>query len=70
MPDLRKIACITGSARRIGAHIAKYLHQNGYDIIIHHHTSHDEAQALEKLLNKQRPSSARAISYDLTNLDT
>lgn len=70
MPNLRKIACITGSARRIGAHIAQYLHQNGYDVIIHHHRSHREALALQQLLNKERPSSAQAISYDLKNIDT
>ncbi|MBA4722602.1 MAG: pteridine reductase, partial [Alcanivorax sp.] len=29
------VALVTGAARRIGARIARRLHQPGYDVIVH-----------------------------------
>ncbi len=60
-----KIALVTGSARRIGAAIADYLHQKGFRVVIHCHQSIDEAQTLVLHLNQKRPDSAMMISADL-----
>ncbi len=43
-----KTALITGSAKRIGKEIALHLAKQNYNIIIHHHTSKEEAIALQK----------------------
>lgn len=64
------VALITGSARRIGAAIAKYLHQKGFHIIIHHWQSSQEAQALTNQLNSKKPESACIISVNLLKQDS
>lgn len=38
-----KIALVTGAARRVGAHLAKRLAQEGYHLYLHYHRSHQEA---------------------------
>ncbi len=43
-----KTALITGSAKRIGKEIALHLAKQNYNIIIHHHTSKEEALELQK----------------------
>jgi len=63
-----KTILITGAAKRIGAAIARGLHDADMDIIIHYNTSSDAAMALEAELNTNRPDSACAICADL--LDT
>jgi NAD(P)-dependent dehydrogenase (short-subunit alcohol dehydrogenase family) len=37
---------VTGGARRIGAAIARHLVAAGHQVAVHHHDSHDEAEAL------------------------
>ncbi|EKF74631.1 dehydrogenase/reductase [Alcanivorax hongdengensis A-11-3] len=59
------VALITGSARRIGASIARTLHGHGLRVIIHYHHSADEALALADDLNRQRPDSACLLQADL-----
>jgi len=61
-----KVALITGSARRIGATIAQYLHAAGMSVIIHYSRSHDEATQLKNVLNQQRPNSAACLQQDLS----
>jgi NAD(P)-dependent dehydrogenase (short-subunit alcohol dehydrogenase family) len=51
---------ITGSATRIGAEIAKGFGEAGWHVVIHHLTSHDEADALAATL-----SNAETVSCDL-----
>lgn len=63
----KKIALITGSAKRIGAYIAEYLHQQGYDIILHYRHSGAEAKALRDKLNKNRAHSCIALHADLAD---
>jgi pteridine reductase len=58
------VALITGAARRIGAVIAKTLHQHGYNVIIHYRHSQNDAEKLCHLLNGIRPSSAHLIHSD------
>lgn len=59
------VAMITGSAQRIGAIIARTLHQSGYRIIIHYHHSEDQANELCQSLNQIRSNSAHMICADL-----
>lgn len=53
---------ITGSATRIGAEIAKGFGKAGWHVVIHHLTSHDEAEALANSL-----PSAQTVSCDLSD---
>jgi pteridine reductase len=62
---MTKVALITGAARRIGASIAEALHQAGYRVLIHAHTSEQEANALCNKLNALRPNSAYVHLADL-----
>ena len=48
-----KTALVTGAANRIGAQIARTLHQNGANLIIHYRNSGLQAQALEQDLNAE-----------------
>ena len=43
-PAPRKIALITGAARRLGRAIALGMAAEGWDIVVHYGTSHDEAR--------------------------
>lgn len=61
----QKVAIITGAARRVGAAIAKRLHQDGANVLIHYGHSADEAQELADSLNQLRPSSAACHQADL-----
>jgi NAD(P)-dependent dehydrogenase (short-subunit alcohol dehydrogenase family) len=40
-----KVALVTGAAKRIGRNIALALAQQGWDILVHYHTSADEAES-------------------------
>ena len=56
---------VTGAANRLGAQIARTLHQNGANLIIHYRGSQDAAETLVDDLNQARPDSATAIAADL-----
>ncbi len=62
---MQKVALITGAARRIGAVIARILHENGMNVVIHFHHSENEARLLCESLNNIRKDSALAIIADL-----
>ena len=62
-----KTALVTGAAGRLGAQIARTLHQNGANLIIHYRRSSGDAQALITALNQQREDSARAIAAELAS---
>lgn len=64
-----KVALITGAARRVGAEIARYLHAQNTNVIIHYHRSHDEASQLAQELNLLRPASAAVLALDLNQTD-
>lgn len=60
-----RVAIITGAARRIGAALARSLHSNGYNVLIHYHHSQKEAENLVAELNELRPTSASGVCADL-----
>lgn len=61
MKSNRKIALVTGGAKRIGQAICKLLHESGIDLMIHYRHSADEARKLQEDLNKIRKDSASKI---------
>jgi pteridine reductase len=58
-------ALITGAARRVGASIARILHENGAGVAIHYRASAQPALDLATELNATRPGSAFAVQADL-----
>ena len=66
---MRKVALITGAARRIGEACARLLHQQGYDLVLHYHQSEQQARQLAADLNAQRSDSVGLIRADLLKLD-
>jgi pteridine reductase len=65
-----KTALITGGAARIGAQIAKTLHKNNFNIIIHCNQSKDKAQLLCDELNLLKEKSAKLVVGNLNNIDS
>ena len=64
-----KVVLITGAAKRLGAHTARYLHKAGYNIVIHYHRSSSDADSLVEEFNNQRPNSGITLQADLCNDD-
>ncbi|MES2683800.1 MAG: pteridine reductase [Pseudomonadota bacterium] len=63
--NTRRVALVTGGARRIGAAIVQRLHAEGWNLVIHCRQSREQADALALPLNTARPDSARVIVVDL-----
>ena len=63
-----KTALVTGGVRRIGAAIARTLHEAGMDLALHYRSSADAAAVLRDELEARRPGSVTLIRADL--LDT
>lgn len=64
------VTFITGSAKRIGAHTAKYLHALGSNIVVHCNQSRFEAEKLCLELNQIRTKSAMLVQGDLSDLSS
>lgn len=58
MESSPRIILITGSARRLGAAMARGLAQDGHRIAIHYRTSHAEAEATQQAITKAGGESA------------
>lgn len=65
---VKKNILITGGAKRVGAHCVRYLHAQGYNILVHYRSSVASAQALADELNAQRADSVRLYQADLHNI--
>ena len=61
-------ALVTGASDRLGAQIARTLHQNGANLIIHYRQSQAKAEQLADELNAQRADSARAVAANLAQM--
>lgn len=62
-----KVALVTGAAKRIGAEIARQLHNTGFNVIVHYNHSASAAQDLIDDLNSERDNSAAGIAADLND---
>ena len=62
-----KVALVTGGARRIGAAIARTLHAQDMNIVIHYRHSAGDAQSLSDALNAERPGSVELVKGNLEN---
>lgn len=62
-------ALVTGAARRIGASIAKRLHQRGFNLFLHYNGSADEALGLAETFNDERENSAWVVQANLGDLE-
>src|SRR5690554_3468314 len=63
------VALITGAARRLGADIARVLHERGMRVIIHYRSSRTDAERLAAELNSKRTESACVLQADLDKPD-
>ena len=66
---IAKNILITGSAKRVGAYCARYLHAQGANILLHYRNSKDQAQALANELNSLRPDSVRLYQAELQHIE-
>lgn len=64
----RPVALITGAARRIGAAIARRLHAEGYDLLLHYRDSEADMRALAAELDAARAGSVASRSADLADV--
>jgi len=67
MPTI-KTALVTGAAARIGASIARHLHQRGLNLVIHYHSNAADAENLASELNQSRAQSAVVAQADLSGM--
>lgn len=59
------VILITGAARRVGAEIARSLHQTGARVMLHYRHSAAEVAALAETLNRTRADSASMVQAEL-----
>lgn len=64
-----KTVLITGGAKRIGAEIARLLHADGMNIVIHYRSSKGDAQQLCNQLNQLRDNSAIILQANLLQIN-
>lgn len=69
MSSSTPVALITGSARRIGAAIARRLHAQGYALALHYRGAAEEMQALASELESVRAGSVLTLQADLAEFD-
>ena len=62
------VALITGAAVRIGAAIARSLHEQAFNVVINYHRSESDAVAAVAQMNELRPDSALAIAGDVRDV--
>lgn len=69
-PLTSKVALVTGAARRIGAEIARTLHDAGMNVVLHFNASEDEAIKLCESLNHIRKESATILRAELEDAES
>jgi len=68
--QVRRVAVVTGAAKRIGASIARQLHEKDFDVLVHYRSSDTAATQLITELNGTRTDSAFSIKADLQKGDS
>lgn len=63
----RRVALITGGARRLGAAITESFAARGYDLVLHHGHSAQEAAQLAERLHSEHAVSVEVVSEDLAD---
>lgn len=63
--DKAPVVLITGAARRVGARIARTLHDAGASVVLHYRSAVAEATTLATQLNATRAGTAMCVSADL-----
>jgi pteridine reductase len=63
-----KTVFITGGAKRLGAAMARVLHEAGANLVLHYHKSRDQAEALADELQTIRPDSVVLVQADLLDM--
>lgn len=66
----RSTALITGAAKRLGAAVAHHLATSGYDLVLHYHQSHAEAETLAEQLYAAYGTACTLRRADLAHPDT
>ena len=61
-------ALVTGAGKRIGATIARALHEAGASVAVHYFTSAHDADRVVAELNAERPGSALAVGGDIRDI--
>lgn len=67
-PVIPPVILVTGAARRVGAEIARTLHQAGARLMLHYRHSAAEVAALAEALNAKRPDSAAIAQAELNDV--
>jgi pteridine reductase len=67
MSETNPVALVTGAARRVGAVIARTLHEAGYDVALHYRKSRGELDALADALESRRAHSTLVLQADLAD---
>ena len=63
--EIPKVALITGGVKRIGATVARQLHQHGINLALHYRHSEKQALALQAELNTIRADSVLLLQAEL-----
>jgi pteridine reductase len=63
-----KVVLITGGAKRVGAAIARRVHEAGASLVLHYNSARAEAKALVQELNERRPDSVISVQANLLNI--
>src|SRR2546425_8591853 len=63
-----KVVLVTGGAKRVGAAIARRLHREGANLMLHYRGSEREARALRTELNATRADSVALVQADLLDI--
>jgi len=62
-------ALVTGAAARIGAAIARRLHQRGCTVVVHYNANAEGAASLVEAMNAERANSAALATADISQVD-
>jgi len=63
-----KVVLVTGGAKRVGAAIARRLHREGANVMLHYRGSEREANALRAELSAARADSVALVKADLLDI--